>query len=150
MRCRECLLEFVRGIADEAMVPAGEEVPKLGDFTHWSERLADAIAHGASADRVRGYLKATSKATWELVSWLTHAKNAVFHDARLAVEATQSVLAAFTDALLRHETKAPDRCPRCASYRLVAVFEPELGTETGYAALCSTCGWTELEQASAD
>lgn len=143
MRCRECLLDFARAVADENMLPAGQEAPKLGDFVHWAEYIADWIAHGASADRVRGYLKATAKVTWDLVNWLTHSKNAVFHDARLAVEATQSVLEAFTEVLLRHETGAPERCPRCDSYRLVSDFRPEAGTESGYVALCSSCGWTE-------
>ncbi len=143
MRCRECLLDFIRAIADESMIPAGNEVPKLGDFLHWSEYVADTIAHGSSAERVRGYLRANAKATWELVNWVTHATNAVLHDARLAVDATESVLAAFTETLLRHETNTPERCPRCGSYRMVADFRPELGTETGYVALCSSCGWTE-------
>lgn len=143
MRCRECLLDFARAVANEVMVPAGHEAPKIGDFVHWAEYIADSIAHGASADRVRGYLKATAKVTWELVNWLTHNKNAVFHDARLAVEATQSVLGAFTEVLLRHETKAPERCPRCASYRLVADFRPEAGTASGFVALCSSCGWSD-------
>lgn len=38
----------------------------------------------SSGPAVERDLKATSKATWELVNWLTHGKNAAFHDARLS------------------------------------------------------------------
>jgi hypothetical protein len=150
MRCRECLLDLVRSVAEEDMVQSGQPIPKLGDFVHWSEIIAHTIAQGASAERVRGYLKANAKATWELVNWLTHSRNASFHHARLAIDATQSLMGAFTDALLRHETGAPDRCPRCDSYQLVSDYQPESGTRTGFVALCSACGWVSGDATASD
>src|SRR5437867_1196870 len=52
VRCRECLLALVRGIATDSMVPAGQKKPKAGDFIHWSELIANTIASGASASEI--------------------------------------------------------------------------------------------------
>jgi hypothetical protein len=88
MRCRECLLAMVRAVANDSMVPAGQNRLKSADFLHWSELLANTIAQGSSAAEIRAYLKTLAKSTWQLVSWLTHASNAVRFDGHMAVEAT--------------------------------------------------------------
>jgi hypothetical protein len=140
-RCRELLLALIRELAREWMVPAGEEQPKAADFVHWTERVAEGLAEGASADRVRGYLKAQSKATWEVVQWLTHAKNATRFDSELALEATRATLDAFGTALLRYERAHPDRCRRCSSYRVVP-YEPDPQDEDPtLVRRCESCGW---------
>src|SRR6202044_1634687 len=109
MRFRECLLAFVRSVAAPGMVPTGQVEPKAGDFIHWSELIADAIARGGQAAEIRGYLKAVARSTWQLVSWLTHAANAVRYDGTAAVDATYAVLNAFGAALLRYERPVTDR-----------------------------------------
>jgi hypothetical protein len=143
MRCRECLLEFVRAVADSRLVPRGVPVPKRGDVPQWTEVIAQAIASGASAERFRAYLKATAKATWDLVNWLTHEANATRLDAAVALEATANVLGAFGAALVRYERGAVDRCPECGSYRLSADYRPDLDIEPPYLAACESCGWVE-------
>lgn len=125
VRCRELLLTLIRELARDWMVPEGEEPPKAADFVHWSERVAEGLAEGASADRIRGNLKAEAKATWEMVQWLTHTKNATRFDAELVLEATRATLAAFGTALLRSERAFPDPCRRCSSYRVVP-YEPPM------------------------
>jgi hypothetical protein len=140
-RCRECLLQVVRGVADDSFVPPGQEAPKKGDFIHWSELIAHKVASGGSAEEVRGYLRSSAKATWQLVSWLTHAQNAAYADGGLAVDATENVLQAFGSALVRYERGAPARCPACASYRLTAVYQPESDSDTSYVTACEACGW---------
>jgi hypothetical protein len=139
MRCRECLLEFIQFVSGDGMVPNDVEPPKRGDFIHWSELVADTIARGSSSDRVRSYLKAISKSTWELVNWLTHSKNAVALDAHLAIDATKNVLDAFGSALMRYERDLPDRCPNCGSYKITSQSMPE--HEPPYLAVCKSCGW---------
>ncbi len=37
-----------------------------------------------------------------------------------------AVLAAFGSAVIRHESGAPERCPKCGSYNLDVGFNPEL------------------------
>jgi hypothetical protein len=85
MRCRECLLALVREVIDGSDLGDGDDLPKAADFSAWNDRLANNLAPGASAERVRGYLKTTADRAWQLVSWLTHAANA--HKARCRVSA---------------------------------------------------------------
>lgn len=139
MRCRECLIALVRAVATPTMVPKGKDSPKASDFIHWSEIIADAIAPGPSCQEIRGYLKALARSTWQLVSWLTHAANAVVYDGAVAVSATHEVLNSFGTALIRMERKTLDRCPRCNSLRLQTIYQPDCDSDD--AVLCESCGW---------
>jgi hypothetical protein len=88
-------------------------------------------------------LKATAKATWQLVSWLTHAANATRLDGEIAINGTQTVLVAFAGALLRRERGGMERCPECGSYRLTEDYQPDLDIEPPYLTSCESCGWVE-------
>ncbi len=100
MKCRECLLQLVRSLAKPEMVPPGQDAPQRSNFISWSELIANTVASGGSAERVRGHLKATAKSAWELAGWLTHANGAGRHDATFALDATHTVLAAFGSAVM--------------------------------------------------
>ena len=144
MRCREALLSFVHDVADDSMVAEGATPPKRSDFIHWTEVIAAHVAPGPSNERVRGYLKDLAKATWELASWLTHAKNAVRTDATLTVEGTGHTLYAFGLAIIRKEKGVPDRCPKCSSYRVTRDWRPEYGPDHEYVTRCEACDWEDL------
>ena len=144
VRCREALVSFIHDVSDPSMVPPGEVPPKRSDVIHWSEFIANYVAPGASNERVRGYLKDEAKATWELVNWLTHAKNAVRFDAILAVDGTGHILYAFGMATIRKEKGIPDRCPQCASYRITRDWRPEFGPDHEYVTRCEACEWDDL------
>lgn len=144
-RCREALTTFSKTVGDDAFVPTGQDPPKAGDFVHWSELIANHVAGGAGSKEIRGYLKSLAKSTWDLVSWLTHAKNAVQFDAHMAVDATETVLSAFSSALIRYERGVPDRCPECNSYKMGSSFEPDLGIDPPYVIICNSCGWNDLD-----
>jgi predicted Zn-ribbon and HTH transcriptional regulator len=148
MRCRECLLAFVRAVAQDSMVPNGIERPKNADFIKWSELIANAVAKGSSSDEIRGYLKTLAKGTWQLVSWLTHASNAVRFDGHMALEATQATLAAFGRALLRFERATPDRCPHCHSYRIGTENASTPDIDPPYIIFCESCGWNTVPNLS--
>jgi hypothetical protein len=141
MRCRECLLAFIRETATEEVVLEEQEPPRRGDFVHWSALVAATIASGSSSSRLRSYLRTVAKYTWELVNWLTHAENATRLDGELTVEATGHVPTVFTYALVRYERGEHDRCPVCSSYRLTSDYRPELGTSGAYVTICESCGW---------
>src|SRR5260370_9915586 len=68
MRCRECLVVMVRTLSTPNMVPTDAAAPKHADVVHWCDLITNHVAHGSSARDVRGYLKATSKAAWDLVN----------------------------------------------------------------------------------
>jgi hypothetical protein len=141
MRCRECLIAFVRSVAEPDMVPTGQEPPNAADVIHWTELIADTVSPGPRAADIRGFLKALAKSTWQLVSWLTHAANAVRYDGTLAVDATYAVLNAYGAAILRHERPTSDRCSRCGSVRIQVVDDPSF--ESGWGIACGSCGFVQ-------
>jgi hypothetical protein len=143
MKCRECLIQLVRSLAKPEIVPAGQDAPQRSNFITWSELIANAVAAGGSAERVRGHLKATAKSAWELAAWLTHANGAARQDAAFVLDATQTVLAAFGSAVIRHESESPERCPNCGSYNLDVGFNPDLARP--YVSECEECGWQSPE-----
>ena len=65
-------------------------------------------------------------------------------DAQLALDATQSVLSAYTMALFRFESNAPERCPKCNSYRMSTIYEPVADSDQEYFTLCQACGWNDI------
>ncbi len=129
---------MVRILALPEMVPDGTTAPKKADAIHWCELIANHVSRGSSAKEVRGYLKGTSKAAWELVSWLTHAQSATRADAILAHEVTQHVLAIFGTAVFRYRQKIPDRCESCGSYK-IGLWADEPGVPMR--PRCHACGW---------
>lgn len=143
VKCRECLIQLVRSLAKPEMVTPGEDAPQRSNFISWSELIASAVAGGASAERIRGHLKAIAKSAWELAGWLTHANGGTRQDAVFVLDATHTVLAAFGSAVIRHESGSPERCPNCGSYNLDVGFNPELPRP--YVSECEECGWQSRE-----
>ena len=141
MRCRETLLAFVRSVGTPEMVPVEEEGPQASNFVDWSGLIANSIAPGSHNERIRGYLKALAKETWQLVGWLTHAVNASRHDGAMVLDATHSVIEAFGTALIRYERQTVERCGRCGSLRLIVLYNPEFRSD---GATCLSCGWEFL------
>jgi hypothetical protein len=146
MRCREALLSLIRGTASDVFVPAGTVRPKLGDFIHWSELIADTAAAGSSAREIRGYLKDLTRATWQFVNWLTHATEATPFDAHIAIDATQNTLSTLGRVVLRFEQGVPTRCPECRSYRITSAALPQRG-RSREVLLCENCGWLDRPKA---
>ncbi len=142
MRCRESLIAMVKILAGPEMLSPGDVAPKRADVPAWSERIANHIAHGSSAEYVRGYMKAGAKSCWALVNWLTHTSGATKADAVMALEATQHTLATFGTAVFRHANGIPDRCPSCGSYQIGMRGDSE-GDGSDVVAACRTCGWAE-------
>ncbi len=143
MKCRECLLAFVREAQVDVPVPGGIEKPKRADFAHWAELIADKVAPGSHSKEVRGYLRQLASTSWPLVNWLTHTSNAVRYDAELIVSATNHLLGSFAAALIRCESESPDRCPKCSSYQVQSFYVPELEQDPPYLLVCRGCGWEE-------
>jgi hypothetical protein len=141
MRCRESLLAFAMEAAPVSPTTVDEALPKTADFIGWTNRLGDTIAAGGSAERRRGYLKAIGKSAWELVNWLTHARDASPFDAYFAHEATRHVLDSWSSAIMRFQFGIPQRCPICASYRL-ATYSKTGRSVVRHFTTCDACGWT--------
>ncbi|HDR8917509.1 TPA: hypothetical protein QDA90_000125 [Burkholderia vietnamiensis] len=146
MKCRECLLAFVRIAPEYVEIPDDSIPPKRGDFTAWAELIADWAAPGAHSKDIRAHLKQVSGSAWQLANWLTHTSNALSIDAGLTLDATHHVLEVFSAAVIRKESARPDRCPQCASYQLTSFYVPELETETDppYVTVCQACEWESV------
>jgi hypothetical protein len=129
VRLRECLVSFVGETRDDDLVPKGQVPPKASDFKGWTDLLANRLAAGESAARLRSYLKKLAVETWEYVNWLTHAKNAIRMDAEIGLKAVEHLLGTFTAAMLRL-AGIPKRCEACGSYEVV----------TG---VCRHCEWAD-------
>jgi hypothetical protein len=139
VKCRECLIHLGRALSKPAMVPTGQAAPQRSNFLDWSELIANAIAPGDAAERIRGHLKTIAKSSWQLAGWLTHANNASRLDASFVLDATHTAVAGFGNAAIRHEGNIPDRCPKCGSYNISSGFNPELKPQ--YVSECEQCGW---------
>ena len=141
MRCRECLVAFVRGVQADVKVPEGVEPPKAADVINWTAHLSEWVAPGEKAKDVRAYLKHLGATTWQLVNWLTHASNARLDDAELVVSATGHLLRTFSEVIMRREAKAPERCPQCSSYQIRSFYVAELESDPPYVLVCAACNW---------
>lgn len=143
MMCRESLIAFVKEAAEIISLSEVEPKPQASNFLGWADLIANAVAGGESAKRRRGYLKAISKSTWDLVQWLTHAGNAIRFDAYFAFKATGHVLSVYTLALVRFNAGFPDRCPECASYCLASDYRRDEGRRMRHFTVCERCGWED-------
>ena len=148
MRCRETLISFAHAMAKDDLVPAAGENPKLSDFVHWAELIADAVAVGGRNRKLRSYLKTIAKETWEFASWLTHEKNATRMDGELAVEVTAHFLSLYEQLIHRKELATPDRCPGCGSYKVETFWtRDDDRDELVHALACKACEWfVEVER----
>ena len=143
MRCRECLIQLVRSLGKNDMVPIGQEPPQRSNVVGWPEHIANTVASGESAEHVRGHLKGIAKSAWQLAQWLTHANGARRSDAEFVLDATHGVIAAFGSAAMRYESGSPDRCPKCGSYSITVGYNRELPRP--YVSACEKCDWQSPE-----
>jgi len=143
MLCRECLIAMVRALALPEMVPENTEPPQADNAVDWCDLIAERVAHGSSASRVRGYLKAISTSGWRMVNWLTHEKDATRADGVFAHQLTEHILVMFGTAMLRYRQRIPDRCEGCGSYQF------ELWSDQPGVPLkprCCNCGWMKSDE----
>lgn len=145
MRCRETLVALVKSLQKAVVVPAGEDSPKAADVKGWFKYIALHYAPGSRNEHVRSYLRSTSAETWQIVSWLTHTSTAGLHEAQLALDATSSLLTITSRVVMKSEAQTPASCPTCGSYRIAAIFDPEIPRDPPYLSLCQLCGWHDLD-----
>ena len=54
MRCRESLIAMVRALGLKQMVPKGSLPPQKSNVVEWCNFIANHVAQGSSAERMRG------------------------------------------------------------------------------------------------
>jgi hypothetical protein len=145
MRCRETLVALVKSLQKSIDISEGHARPQAANVADWFELIALNYAPGTRNERVRGYLRSTAKETWQLLNWLTHTSSAGLQDAQIALDATSHLLTMTTRVVVRKEAEPPVTCPTCGSYRIAAVFDPDIPRDPSYVSLCQSCGWNDLE-----
>jgi hypothetical protein len=143
MRCRETLVSLAKALQKEVELAPNAEVPKAADFVGWSVHIVDQFTRGPRNERIRSYLKSVCRETWQLVNWLTHTSKASLHEAHLALDATSNLLGAFSLVVISAEADAPSTCPSCGSYRVVSIYDSEIGRDPPYVNLCESCEWND-------
>jgi len=143
VKCRECLLAFLRDVQGEVELPPGMARPKTADYKAWSDLISNWCLPGSAAEQLRSHVKRVSESTWTLANWLTHTRSALQPDADQTVMAVRHVLDCFTAAIARKESGQPDRCPRCSSFALHSAWLPELPEDDPYRVTCESCGWED-------
>lgn len=86
-----------------------------------------------------------AKETWQLVNWLTHTSKASLYEAHLALDATANLLAVASLVVMHAEASPSPTCPKCHSYRVVAVYDSDLDLDPPYVNLCESCGWNDYK-----
>ena len=141
MQLRECLISLVAAVRRRVEVDGAEERPKDADVVGWNRLLVGQLCPGASNDELRGYLKATTEKAWQLVSWLTHHRNADKTAALIAAEAIDAIVTHYVRLISRKRADRTDQCPRCASRNLRTFFDIQIEPDGAYFEECAACGW---------
>ncbi|MCP3800719.1 hypothetical protein NLX83_15735 [Allokutzneria sp. A3M-2-11 16] len=133
VRLRECLVTFAMEVADDRLIPEGEQAPRAADVKAWAALLANYLAPGSSAKELRAYLKRVSEQTWTYVNWLTHSKNARYIDADIGSEMVRHIIGMYAGAHIRmNEILNPNfhPCDDCGSYEISE-------------GICQSCDWVD-------
>jgi hypothetical protein len=67
-RAREILIDCAKLIADQSLVPSGQDPPKAGDAKRWLDLFLAAYASDSHRDELRRFIRAT----WDLAQTVTH------------------------------------------------------------------------------
>ena len=141
MQLRECLLALIAAARRRVQFAAGAASPQDANFIEWSNVLMDRLCSGSSNEHLRQHLKHLAKETWQLVNWLTHAKNADKTASTIAIHSCDTVVGHFIQVVQRQQTEAIENCPICKSRNIRTHFDPEIGEDGDYYLSCSVCDW---------
>ncbi|MBS0421949.1 MAG: gamma-glutamylcyclotransferase [Proteobacteria bacterium] len=150
MQLRECLISLIGAMRRRIEIADLTERPQDSNFIAWIELLMNQLCRGPHHKDLRGYLKATSEKTWQLVNWLTHARNADQTAAAIAIEACDTLIGHAAELLSRDKTENIETCPCCLSRNLRSHFDIGIEPDGGYYSTCGQCDWSSHpNQASA-
>ena len=103
--------------------------------------LMDKLCAGPHNQNLRQHIKHLAKETWQLVNWLTHARNADKTASSIAIHSCSTVVGHFVQILEKQQTKAIERCQLCKSQNIRTHFDPEIGEDGDYYLSCGVCDW---------
>src|SRR4029079_14344716 len=93
--------------------------------------------------------KTTAKETWQLVSWLTHDRNADDTASTVAIQACSTVVGHSIQVLERERRGRLQECPLCRSRNIRSHFDPAIEPDGDYYRSCAVCDWTDHPEGNA-
>src|SRR5947208_10335068 len=127
MQLRECLLALIGAVRRRTQFEPGDAAPQDANFIEWSNLLTDSLCSGSQNQSLRQHLKHCAKETWQLVNWLTHARNADKTASAIAIHSCDTVVTHFVEVLQRERTTSVEQCPVCNSRNIRSHFDPKIG-----------------------
>ena len=141
MQLRECLLALIGAVRRRTQFEPVGAAPQDANFIEWSNLLTDSLCSGSQNQSLRQHLKHCAKETWQLVNWLTHAKNADKTASAIAIHSCDTVVTHLVEVLHRERTKSVEQCPVCNSRNIRSHFDPQIGEDGDYYVSCGVCDW---------
>lgn len=143
MQLRECLISLIGALRRRVTIPPELERPQDANFVAWTELLMDQLCGGNSNKEIRQHLKNTAKETWQLVNWLTHARNANNTASTIAIHSCNTVVGHFVQILMRKRTGNAQECPLCKSRNVRTHFDISIEPDGDYYTTCGVCDWSD-------
>lgn len=142
MQLRECLISVVGALRRRVTIPPNVERPQDSNFVAWTDLLMDQLCKGSSSKELRQHLKSTAKEAWQLVNWLTHARNADNTASTIAIHSCDTAVGHFLQILMRERTGNPGECPLCKSRHVRTHFDISIEPDGDYYMTCGVCDWS--------
>ena len=143
MRLRECLITLIAAVRRKIDLPLGEDSPKNADVPGWNEVLLNHFCPGESKKALRQYLKAASDRTWQLVNWLTHARDANKTESIIAAEAVGVQIGHYIQLVIRDKVDLVGSCPQCSSRDVRSYYDLSIEPDGDYYQRCRACNWSD-------
>jgi hypothetical protein len=142
MQLRECLLSLVAALRRHAQIADDVVRPQEANFMEWSGLLLEHMCGGRSNKPLRKHLRSLADETWQLVSWITHYREANRTAASIAIHSCDTVVGHFVQLLERQRTDWTEKCPICQSRRIRTHFDRFIEPDGDYYTTCGTCAWS--------
>ena len=142
MQLRECLISLIAVLRQRIELPANVEKPQDANFIGWTNTLMDHLCSGKRNKELRKYMKVTSEKTWQLVNWLTHARNANKTASFVAIDGCDMVVGHYIQLLHMEQTDRTNTCPQCSSRNIRSHFDISIEPDGAYYDTCGVCDWS--------
>src|SRR5947209_12023317 len=113
--CASVLLSLLAAARRRIEIPAEVERPQDANFMAWSALLIGLLLPGGSNKELRSYVKGAAESTWQLVNWLTHARNATKTAATITTHAADLLVGHFIQLVEFDRLDHTEQCPTCKS-----------------------------------
>lgn len=142
MLLRESLISLIGALRRRTQLPEDVSKPQDSNFKDWTVVLMNQLCGGGSNKELRQHLKNTAQETWQLVNWLTHARNANKTASSIALHSCHMTTEHFIQILERNRTDKTELCPVCKSRNIRTHFDITIPPDGDFYMSCGACKWT--------